>query len=165
MQGGRNVTRAYHVVAVETSLGPSRRGRIKSYIALAASPTHCTGYKNRVVRRTIPQLLPPSVPHIPPSIMSTSRVALVTGGAQGMGEAIALRLASEGIDVAIFDIKGKETQLASVVKQIEAKGRKALWIVGDVAKEEDVKGAVDKTVSTLGSLDIVRYRVPVWSSF
>ncbi|TCD69750.1 hypothetical protein EIP91_006286 [Steccherinum ochraceum] len=87
--------------------------------------------------------------------MSTSRVALVTGGAQGMGEAIALRLASEGIDVAIFDIKGKETQLASVVKQIEAKGRKALWIVGDVAKEEDVKGAVDKTVASLGSLDIM----------
>lgn len=76
-----------------------------------------------------------------------------------MGEAIALRLASDGIDVAIFDVKGKETQLASVVKQIEAKGRKGLSIVGDVTKEDDVKGAVEKTVSTLGSLDIVRYRV------
>lgn len=43
-----------------------------------------------------------------------------------------------------------------VVKKIEAKGRKSVWITGDVATEEDVKNAVEKTVSSLGSLDIVR---------
>ena len=89
--------------------------------------------------------------------MTTRRVALVTGGAQGMGEAIAIRLAEDpsGIDVAILDIKGKEAQLEQVVKQVEAKGSKALWITGDVSLEEDVKNAVEKTVSVLGGLDIV----------
>jgi len=72
-----------------------------------------------------------------------------------MGEAIALRLADDGVDVAVLDIKGKEKQLTSVVNAMEAKGRKAIWIVGDVASEEDVKGAVEKTVSDLGSLDIM----------
>lgn len=87
------------------------------------------------------------------------RVALVTGAAQGMGRAIALRLAQDpsGIDVAVLDIKGKEEQLASVVDEIRGLGAKGMWMVGDVADEEDVKVAIARTVEELGGLDIVRF--------
>ena len=87
------------------------------------------------------------------------RVALVTGAAQGMGRAIALRLAQDpsGIDVAVLDIKGKEEQLANVVNEIRELGAKGTWMVGDVADEDDVKAAVARTVEELGGLDIVRF--------
>ncbi|KAL4251967.1 short-chain dehydrogenases/reductases (SDR) family protein [Abortiporus biennis] len=85
----------------------------------------------------------------------TPRVGFVTGAAQGIGEAIALRLADEGIDVAVLDLKGQETKLENVVQQIQAKGRKSVAVYGDVSKEEDVKNAVDKVVIELGSLDIM----------
>ena len=85
----------------------------------------------------------------------TTRVAFITGAAQGIGEAISLRMAAEGIDVALFDIRSKEKQLDTVASQIVAKGRKALIVPGDVTSEEEVKDAVLKTVETLGSLDIV----------
>lgn len=88
--------------------------------------------------------------------MSTAtRVAFITGAAQGIGEAIALRLADDNIDVALFDLKEKEPLLKNVVKQIEAKGRKAIYFVGDVTQEQDVKTSIDRTVETLGGLDIV----------
>ncbi|KAI0341390.1 NAD-P-binding protein [Trametopsis cervina] len=87
--------------------------------------------------------------------MSTTRVAFVTGGAQGLGEAIALRLAQDGLDVAILDISGKETQLQAVADKITAKGRKALWLVGDVADETSVKDSIAKVVEVLGSLDVM----------
>ncbi|CAL1708269.1 unnamed protein product [Somion occarium] len=86
---------------------------------------------------------------------TSTRVAIITGGAQGIGEAIALRLADEDINVVIFDVKGKESLLESLVKKIEAKGRKAFYVVGDVTNEADIKGAVDKTVETFGGLDIM----------
>lgn len=84
-------------------------------------------------------------------------MALVTGAAQGIGKAIAIRLAEDpsGIDVAILDIKGKEDQLAEVVEEIQKKGARGLWITGDVTSEEQVKGAIEKTVQELGGVDIV----------
>jgi len=89
--------------------------------------------------------------------MSASRVAVVTGAAQGIGEAIAIRLAADtsGIDVAVLDVKGKEAQLGDLVKRIEAMGRKAVAIICDVSSEEAVRAAVDKTVTVLGGLDIM----------
>ena len=85
-----------------------------------------------------------------------TQVALVTGSAQGIGEAIALRFARDGIDVALLDIHAKQNQLEGIAKKIEAESRRALVILADVSQEEEVKDAVDKTVETLGSLDIVR---------
>ncbi|KAJ3487498.1 hypothetical protein NLI96_g3492 [Meripilus lineatus] len=84
-----------------------------------------------------------------------TQVALVTGSAQGIGEAIALRFARDGIDVALLDIHAKQKQLEGIAKKIEAEGRRALVILADVSQEEEVKGAVDKTVETLGGLDIM----------
>ena len=89
------------------------------------------------------------------SSSASTRVAFITGGAQGIGESIALRLAQDGLDIAVFDIPGKEEQLKGVTKKIIDSGRKAIWTVGDVTDEESIKNAIAKTVEELGSLDVV----------
>ena len=52
-----------------------------------------------------------------------SKVALVTGGAQGIGRAIAEKLANDGLDVAIADLPHQEETAAEVLKNIEAAGQ------------------------------------------
>ncbi|EED82657.1 predicted protein, partial [Postia placenta Mad-698-R] len=83
------------------------------------------------------------------------RVAIVTGAAQGIGRAIALRLADDGIDVALNDVPGNVDNLARVAEEIQAKGRRAITIPGDVSVEVDVKTLVDRTAAALGSVDIM----------
>jgi NAD(P)-dependent dehydrogenase (short-subunit alcohol dehydrogenase family) len=79
------------------------------------------------------------------------RVAVVTGGARGIGAASALRMAEEGRDIVIADVEdGSE-----VVKQIEALGQKALFINTNVADEAAVHNMVARTVEALGRLDIL----------
>jgi 3-oxoacyl-[acyl-carrier protein] reductase len=82
------------------------------------------------------------------------KTALITGGSRGIGAAIAKRLATDGADVAITYTKGADAA-ASVVKEIERAGRKAIAIQADAADAEAVKAAVDKTVATLGRLDVL----------
>jgi 3-oxoacyl-[acyl-carrier protein] reductase len=82
------------------------------------------------------------------------KIALITGGSRGIGAAIAKRLATDGADVAITYTKGADAA-ASVVKEIERTGRKAIAIQADAADAEAVKAAVDKTVATLGRLDVL----------
>ncbi|KAH7326803.1 hypothetical protein B0J17DRAFT_696832 [Rhizoctonia solani] len=84
-----------------------------------------------------------------------TRVATVTGAAQGIGRAIALRLASDGIDLAVNDISSKQHELDQLVEEIKRLGRKAITITGDVSKEAEVQAMVQKTVDELGSLDIM----------
>ena len=83
------------------------------------------------------------------------RVALVTGAAQGMGKAIAIRLAKDGLDVGVSDIHSKRSALEEVAKSIEDAGGKAIVIPGDVSKEEDVSAMVDGTAAALGGLHVV----------
>ena len=93
------------------------------------------------------------------------KVALVTGagGKNGIGRAIATRLAKEGADVAVNDITEHpyavdQTDwqgLPDVVYEIEALGRRAISIVADVSDAEQVAEMVDKTVAHFGKIDIL----------
>src|SRR6266478_2874028 len=82
------------------------------------------------------------------------KIAIITGGSRGIGAAIAKRLAADGANVAITYTKGAGAA-ASVVKEIERAGRKAIAIQADAADAKAVKAAVDKTVATFGRLDVL----------
>ncbi|MER5464744.1 MULTISPECIES: SDR family NAD(P)-dependent oxidoreductase [unclassified Streptomyces] len=83
-----------------------------------------------------------------------SRTALVTGGSRGMGAAIALRLAREGVDVAITYVRGEDAAQA-VVRKIEATGQRGLALRADAADAEAPGAAVARAADRLGRLDIL----------
>jgi len=76
-------------------------------------------------------------------------VALVTGAARGIGAGIALRLADDGYDVAILDLR--ESDCADTVRAIEQKGRRSLAVAVDVIEEGSVAAAVALVDERLGS--------------
>ena len=82
------------------------------------------------------------------------KVAVVTGGSRGIGAAIAKRLATDGASVAITYTKAADAA-ASVIKEIERAGGKAIAIQADAADAGAVKAAVEKTVATFGRLDVL----------
>jgi len=82
------------------------------------------------------------------------RTALVTGGSRGIGRAIAQVLASEGAAVAVNYRSGKE-KAEEVVKEITAKGGRAVALPGDVADYAQAKTLIEQTVKELGGLHIL----------
>ncbi len=82
------------------------------------------------------------------------RIALVTGGGQGLGQAIALRLANEGAHVVAADLNEEGAQ-ATATQIIVNADRKALAIKVDVTDEAQVEAMVKRTVDTFERLDIV----------
>lgn len=86
---------------------------------------------------------------------SDTRVAIVTGAAQGIGRAIAIRLAKDGYDIAVSDLASKNSLTSQVVLEIKKLGRNAVSIPADISVEKDVQNMVQQTLQTFNGLDVV----------
>jgi len=86
--------------------------------------------------------------------MLTGKKAIITGAAQGLGEALAIRLAQEGCDVAVADMNLEGAQ-DTVEKITELTGQKCFAMKVDVSTEADVEALFDKAVAEFGSVDVV----------
>ncbi|MBA8824087.1 meso-butanediol dehydrogenase/(S,S)-butanediol dehydrogenase/diacetyl reductase [Saccharopolyspora lacisalsi] len=82
-------------------------------------------------------------------------VAHVTGAAQGIGKAIALRLARDGHDVAVSDLPVQRDQVEGTSKDIASHGVRSVALTGDVSDAESVRGLMSGTAEHLGSLDVL----------
>ena len=98
--------------------------------------------------------------------MLTGKLAVVTGGARGIGRAIAVEFAANGADVVVIDIAGpvsvasdakpaSEAGLAETVRQIKAFGRKSESIRADIRDIAALKAAADRVEAAYGKIDIV----------
>ncbi|MFE2032079.1 SDR family NAD(P)-dependent oxidoreductase [Streptomyces scopuliridis] len=88
------------------------------------------------------------------STVLDGKVAFVTGGSRGIGEAVALRLAGDGADVALTYQHSAE-RATEVVDRIKALGRRALAVRADSADPVAVRDAVDRAAAEFGRLDIL----------
>ena len=90
------------------------------------------------------------------------KVALVTGGARGLGRAYVLHLARLGCDIVINDVDlnsaaefGEELSAPSVAQEVEAVGRRALGVEADVTDRGAVEVMIERTLQTFGRVDIL----------
>jgi meso-butanediol dehydrogenase/(S,S)-butanediol dehydrogenase/diacetyl reductase len=83
----------------------------------------------------------------------TNNVVAITGAGQGIGRAMALRLAAEGADIAIADLNGNNAE--TVCSEIRALGRRAIAIEMNVTRSDDCERMVSETVRHFGRLDVM----------
>ena len=89
----------------------------------------------------------------PTATTATTRTAIVTGGARGIGAAIAKRLSADGLNVAIFDLD--EAGAKATAAAIAEAGGTAVGIACDVSDEDSVRAAVEQVASELGAPTVV----------
>jgi len=81
------------------------------------------------------------------------KVIFITGGAQGLGEGIARRLAEDGASIVIADINGAKA--GSVADGLRRDGYKAIAVTLDVAERKQMRNAIERTVEHFGGLDVM----------
>lgn len=81
------------------------------------------------------------------------KVAVITGAASGIGRAAAIRFAGEGASVVVADLNREGGE--ATVRDCKENGGNAVFQLTDVAREEEVKGAVDRAVKEFGRLDVI----------
>jgi glucose 1-dehydrogenase len=97
----------------------------------------------------------------------TGKTVLVTGSGRGIGRGIALRLAQEGANVIINDLKDDDNSTESV-KEVQALGVKAVFIQADISKVDSVNALMASAVEQMGQVDVlvnnagVELRAPFW---
>jgi 3-oxoacyl-[acyl-carrier protein] reductase len=84
----------------------------------------------------------------------THLVALVTGASRGIGRAIAIGLAKEGVSVAV-NYQSRRDAAEEVAREITGAGGKAIVVKADVSKDAEVKSMVDQVVEKWGTIDIL----------
>ncbi|KAF8324004.1 putative acetoin reductase [Clavulina sp. PMI_390] len=92
-------------------------------------------------------------PTDPPLYGNRRRVAFVTGAARGIGKSIAIRLAKDGLDVAINDLKLSD--LEDTRREVEVLGPRCFAVAGDVTDEKRVEEMIDEAVAALQYLDVM----------
>ena len=90
-----------------------------------------------------------------PGFSLEGKVAIVTGGKRGIGEAIALAFAEVGADVAVCSRRVEDGDLLAVADQIQRLGRRSLAIQTDVSKKSDIDKLVQRVVDEFGVIDIL----------
>lgn len=83
----------------------------------------------------------------------TNRLAVVTGGASGIGAEVCRYLARDGMDIAIWDLN--EDAMAAVAEEISALGRKVVTSVVDISKRESIVAAAEKARSEIGPVTVL----------
>jgi 3-oxoacyl-[acyl-carrier protein] reductase len=85
----------------------------------------------------------------------SNKVAIITGSARGIGQAIALKLAEVGADIVVNDIAAAADALESTANEVRALNRKVLAVAADVSSPPDVARLIETALNNMGRIDIL----------